>query len=97
MDDAHPLSRQMRLFEIGPSGQARLDAARLVIGTGPGSPVELSYLCRAGVGNITLTSHDPCPSFPHAPSFRHTAARDFAAGSWRALTQIKKMVLPESP
>jgi hypothetical protein len=92
MDDAHPLCRQMRLPEVGAQGQARIEAAQLAIGAGPGAAVELAYLCRAGVGGVTLASRLPCPSFAHAASFRHRAARDFAAGSWRALGELNAII-----
>ena len=52
-------ARQMVLPEVGPAGQARLAAARvLVVGAGGlGSPV-LAILAGAGVGNLTILDHD---------------------------------------
>jgi molybdopterin/thiamine biosynthesis adenylyltransferase len=52
-------ARQIILSEVGPEGQARLTAARvLVIGAGGlGSPV-LSTLAGAGVGRLTIVDHD---------------------------------------
>jgi molybdopterin/thiamine biosynthesis adenylyltransferase len=52
-------ARQMALPEIGPSGQARLKAARvLVIGAGGLAASALPLLAAAGVGNITITDDD---------------------------------------
>ena len=52
-------ARQMVLPEVGPAGQARLAAARvLVVGAGGlGSPV-LATLAGAGVGHLTILDHD---------------------------------------
>lgn len=52
-------SRQMILPEIGPEGQARLGAARvLVVGAGGLGCPALQYLAGAGVGTIGIIDHD---------------------------------------
>jgi sulfur-carrier protein adenylyltransferase/sulfurtransferase len=55
----HRYARQMVLPEVGPPGQAKLAAARvLVIGAGGlGSPV-LTSLAGAGVGHLAIVDHD---------------------------------------
>ncbi|MCU0633460.1 MAG: HesA/MoeB/ThiF family protein [Gemmatimonadaceae bacterium] len=57
-DDAR-YARQLTLPELGPSGQARLRAARVVIiGIGGlGAPIA-TYLVGAGVGHVTLVDDD---------------------------------------
>jgi hypothetical protein len=49
--------------------------------------VEREYLARAGAATLSV-SGDPGSPFVHAAAFRHAEARDFAAGAWRALSQI---------
>ena len=52
-------SRQSILPEVGPAGQARLRAARvLVVGAGGLGSAVLQYLCAAGVGRLIIVDHD---------------------------------------
>ncbi len=57
--DENRYDRQMRLPEIGPEGQKKLQAAKvLVIGAGGlGSPI-LSYLAGAGIGTLGIADGD---------------------------------------
>jgi hypothetical protein len=81
-------SRQRRLAEVGPEGQARLCSARLRIPPSPHVDVELEYLARAGV-SVVVDVTGPASSFPFADWFEHAAARGVAEGAWCALFRIK--------
>jgi adenylyltransferase/sulfurtransferase len=52
-------SRQLLLPEIGPAGQKRLGSAKaMVVGCGALGTYALSYLVRAGVGQVTVADRD---------------------------------------
>ncbi|HWZ87605.1 MAG TPA: hypothetical protein VNW92_02110 [Polyangiaceae bacterium] len=88
----HPLTRQMRLAEVGVDGQARLTAASLEVRGRDGSLAEFVYLQRAGVERVALRPDRPALPFAHAALFRHAEARRLAAGAWRALAQIRAVL-----
>jgi hypothetical protein len=88
-------TRQRRLPEVGDEGQARVAAARLSVGDSPEAWSEREYLLRAGVGAVTTVPALPVPPFVHAAVFRHPASRRLAAGCWRALTGLSRL-LPEA-
>jgi hypothetical protein len=81
-------SRQRRLAEVGPEGQARLCSARLRVAPYPHLDVEVEYLSRAGV-SVVVDATVPAASFPFADWFEHPAARGVAEGAWCALSRIK--------
>jgi molybdopterin/thiamine biosynthesis adenylyltransferase len=92
MGGEHPLTRQICLAEIGSEGQARIAAATLEVRGRDGSLAELVYLHRAGVESVALRADRQAAAFAHAQLFRHAASRRFAAGAWRALSQIRAIL-----
>jgi hypothetical protein len=95
MEDRY--ARQRLLAAVGDVGQARIAAATYVVSSegSLSSTVERDYLARAGATEL-LPSGEPGPAFAHAAAFRHAEARDFAAGAWRALSQLMN-VLEQAP
>jgi len=89
MEAEHPLTRQIRLAEVGLAGQARLSRAALCVRGRDGSLAEFVYLHRAGVERLTLQPNLPALPFEHATLFRHASTRRLGAGAWRALGQIR--------
>jgi hypothetical protein len=92
MEAEHPLTRQIRLAEVGVEGQARLSSATLCVRGSDGSLVEFMYLHRAGVERLALKPNLPAPPFEHACLFRHASTRRLGAGAWRALGQIRNVL-----
>jgi molybdopterin/thiamine biosynthesis adenylyltransferase len=87
IDDRY--DRQLRLAEIGGTGQARIAAHRARIAAGPSAGVALAYLVRAGVG-AGLLSRDHSLEFPHGRSFGFSGPLAFAAGAHQALVELKR-------
>jgi hypothetical protein len=87
IDDRY--DRQLRLAEIGGSGQARIAAHHARLAAGPSAGVALAYLVRAGVGAGTL-SRDHSPEFPHREWFGFAGPLAFAAGAHQALLELKR-------
>jgi len=86
-------ARQRLLAAVGELGQQRIAAATYVV-TGDAETeavVEREYLVRAGASRLEAR-REPAATFAHAATFRHPAARDFAAGAWRALTQLRRVL-----
>jgi hypothetical protein len=96
MAGEHPLTRQIRLAEVGSEGQARIAAATLEVRGRDGSLAELVYLHRAGVERVALRADRQATPFAHAELFRHPAAGRLAAGAWRALAQIRGILAMNS-
>ena len=89
MELEHPLTRQIRLAEVGLAGQARLSAARLEVRGTDGALSEFLYLHRAGVERLTMKPNLQAKAFAHAALFKHAEPRRLAAGAWRALDQMR--------
>jgi len=92
MEAEHPLTRQIRLAEVGIEGQARLSRATLCVRGRDGSLAEFVYLHRAGIERLTLEPSLPAAPFEHASLFRHASTRRLGAGAWRALGQIRNVL-----
>ena len=92
MEAEHPLTRQIRLAEVGIEGQARLSRAALRVRGSEGGLVEFVYLHRAGIERLSLEPNLPAVPFEHASLFRHESARRLGAGAWRALRQIREVL-----
>ncbi|HEY0465977.1 MAG TPA: hypothetical protein VGC79_17310 [Polyangiaceae bacterium] len=92
MEAEHPLTRQIRLTEVGIEGQARLSGATLCVRGSDGSLAEFVYLHRAGIERLSLEPDLPAVPFEHAALFRHANTRRLAAGAWRALSQIRNVL-----
>ena len=92
MEVEHPLTRQIRLAEVGIEGQARLSRAALSVRGTDGSLVEFVYLHRAGIERLRLEPNLPAVPFEHASLFRHASTRRLGAGAWRALGQIRNVL-----
>ena len=63
--------------------------------TGCAAEVEREYLTRAGASELVV-EREPPAVFAHAAAFHHAEAREFAAGAWRALAQLRT-VLEHAP
>ena len=84
MDPEHPLTRQIRLAEVGTDGQARLSSATLAVTGRDGSLAEFLYLHRAGVERLSLKPNLRRPYLPSCQPFRtrwHRAAWAQAPGA----------------
>jgi hypothetical protein len=84
-------ARQRQLAAVGELGQARIADATYVVPAEASlaAEVEREYLARAGAV-LLVADRETGPAFAHAAAFRHAEARDFAAGAWRALCQLKQ-------
>jgi molybdopterin/thiamine biosynthesis adenylyltransferase len=92
MDIEHPLTRQIRLNEVGLEGQAKLSAASLEVRGADGSLTEFVYLHRAGVERLSLLPNLSPRTFSHSALFRHAGTLRMAAGAWRAISQIRSIL-----
>ena len=92
MELEHPLTRQIRLSEVGVEGQAKLSEASLTVRGVDGSLTEFVYLHRAGVERLSILPNRTATPFPHAALFRHAGTRRLGAGAWRAIAQIRNIL-----
>jgi len=89
--------RQARLAEVGPEGQARIQAATAEVRGSEGHMIELSYLERAGFRAVSLRPERAPEPFAHADWFAFDTAREVGAGAWRALSKIRRVIGTEKP
>lgn len=84
-------TRQIRLAEVGESGQARIAAARPALHTrGYAAEIERRYLLAAGVAGVTDGPSKPLDDF----GVQHGAARDVLQGALGALLSLREVLLP---
>jgi len=82
-------SRQLRLSEVGETGQASIESAEYRVRGAESAGVERTYLERAGARRI-LDLPDAAPEpFSHAPWFHFDAPGVVGAGAWRALESLR--------
>jgi hypothetical protein len=66
-DDLVRYSRHLLMAEVGPAGQAALRAAHVVlVGRGSAARTASTYLCAAGVGQLTVLGPASATPPPHA-------------------------------
>jgi molybdopterin/thiamine biosynthesis adenylyltransferase len=87
MSESELYDRQMRLREVGPDGQTRIERSQAVIAARPGAAVELAYLVRAGVERAEIVV-GPRAAFPHDDFFRFAGPRSVADGAQAALEKL---------
>jgi molybdopterin/thiamine biosynthesis adenylyltransferase len=84
--------RQKRLAEVGEAGQSRLLAASHQVAGADGALTELVYLHRAGFRAVSVDALAQPVPFAHAAAFRHAGPRRHAAGAWRALRAVLRVL-----
>ena len=87
-------TRQRRLAEVGPEGQLRLERQRLTIARHADVELELDYLRRAGVQQVTVRevtadAQQSALDFPFAAQFQFDGPLAVARGAWSALARIR--------
>jgi len=83
-------ARQIRLPEVGLSGQARIEAGEMQLGAhldALGRDVARRYARGAGLVREAEAAPSPPPALEH---FRHPTSRSVAAGALTALTAIRE-------
>jgi hypothetical protein len=87
MLDDERTSRQRRLVEVGPLGQARIESASFQVPADDAGGVETEYLRRAGAGDVR--SGGQRAPFVHAEMFGFESCRTVAHGAFAALGKLK--------
>jgi hypothetical protein len=82
-------SRQRRLKEVGPDGQRWIEAVALTVAEHPDVELELDYLARAGVRQISIDASAAPLDFPWSQHFRFSASLAVARGAWCALSRLR--------
>lgn len=81
--------RHVLLAEVGPHGRALLERARVPVPEGRAGDAAARYLERMGV----RVERDGAPEpFPHHAAFSHPAPREFAAGAFLALREVRRLL-----
>lgn len=88
-------TRQRRLEEVGPEGQRRLEAARVVLAAHDGSDIEREYLTRAGLRQIEVDAQASPAHFPMSEFFEFAGPLSVAHGAWCALSRIRAVLMLE--
>ena len=82
-------TRQRRLEEVGADGQRRLERQAMVLARHADAELELEYLQRAGVRQITFDSAASPLAFPWPDKFQFAGPLGVARGAWSALSRIR--------
>lgn len=92
-------TRQRRLAEVGPERQLRLERQSLAIARHADVELELDYLRRAGVQQVTVLpagvlqagagAEQSALDFPWAAQFQFSGPLGVARGAWSALARIR--------
>lgn len=95
-------TRQRRLAEVGPEGQRLLGRQRLAIAPHADVELELEYLRRAGVEQVTVKqgggqqvgvgAEQSALDFPWAEQFQFSGPLGVARGAWSALARIRAVL-----
>jgi len=95
-------TRQRRLEEVGPEGQLRLERQSLAIARHADVELELDYLRRAGVQQVTVhqvggqqvgaDAEQSALDFPWAAQFQFSGPLGVARGAWSALARIRAVL-----
>lgn len=88
-------TRQRRLAEVGPQGQLRLERQRLAVAPHADVELELDYLRRAGVQQVTSDPQQSTLDFPWAAQFQFSGPLGVARGAWSALARIRAALADE--